>query len=61
MAEVIRYQISIREPMITVRSSGRLKYAAASAVMYDVAMNRRLRQDDMVASAPAVNSIFDKK
>ncbi|VBA45139.1 hypothetical protein LAUMK13_05361 [Mycobacterium innocens] len=61
MAEVIWCQISIREPMITVRSSGRLKYAAALAVMYDVAMNRRLRQGDMVASAPAVNSIFDKK
>ena len=26
-------QTSMREPMITVRSSGRLKYAAASAVM----------------------------
>lgn len=26
----------MREPMIIVRSSGRLKYAAASAVMYDV-------------------------
>jgi hypothetical protein len=29
----------MRDPMITVRSHGKLKNAAASAVMCDVAMN----------------------
>ena len=38
--------------MITVRSSGRPKWAAASEVMYDVAMNSRLRHGAIVGASP---------
>lgn len=52
---------SIREPMITVRSRGRPKCSAASAVIWDVAMNRYLRHADIVGAVPTTSSMFDKK
>ena len=39
----------IRDPMITVRSRGRLKYSAASAVNAAVAMKIRWRQADIAS------------
>jgi hypothetical protein len=47
--------------MLTFRSSGKLKYAAASAVMYEVAMKSRLRHGAIVGSSPAVSSSLDRK
>lgn len=52
---------SMCEPMMTVRSRGRPKYSAASAVMYEVAMKSRLRHGAMVAALPRRSSIFDRK
>lgn len=52
---------SMREPIITVRSPGRPKCSAASAVIYDVAMNSRLRHGAIVGAVPFFSSIRDKK
>ena len=52
---------SIREPMMTVRSRGRPKYSAASAVMREVATKRRLRQRVMPGASPAFSSIVERK
>jgi hypothetical protein len=52
---------SIREPMITVLSRGRPKCSAASAVTWDVAMNRYLRHGDIVGAAPTTSSMLDRK
>ena len=54
-------QNSMRDPMTTVRSCGRWKKSAASAVRYEVAMNNRLRHGAMVGSGPASSSSFDRK
>ncbi len=60
-ATLPRRHTSIREPTVTVRSPGRPKYSAASAVMYDVAMNRCLRHGAIVGAEPFFSSIFDRK
>ena len=54
-------QSSIREPMITVRSIGRLKYSAASAVRWEVARNRLLRQRLRPGASPRWRSIVERK
>jgi hypothetical protein len=56
-----RSQSSMREPMMTVRSRGRRKYSAASAVIREVAMNRRLRQRLMPGVMPRRSSMVDRK
>ena len=52
---------SIRDPMTRVRSRGSWKYSAASAVIRDVAMNRRLRQRLMPGVVPLTSSMRDRK
>src|ERR1700722_1264155 len=51
----------MREPMMTVRSRGSWKYSAASAVICDVAMNRRLRQRLRPGVSPGTSSMRDTK
>ena len=46
--------------MISVRSRGRWKCSAASAVMVEVAMNSFLRQRAMLGAEPARSSIVDR-
>ena len=53
--------LDLREPMMTVRSRGSRKYSAASAVIRDVAMNRRLRQRLMPGAWPWTSSMRDTK
>ena len=54
-------QSSMRAPMMTVRSRGRRKYSAASAVSRAVARNRRLRQRAMPGWVPGRRSMVDRK
>jgi hypothetical protein len=51
----------MREPMMTVRSRGSLKYSAASAVSRAVAVNRRLRQLLIPGVFPRRTSMVDRK
>ena len=52
---------SMREPMITVRSRGKPKCSTASAVIWDVAMNRYLRHRGISGAAPTTSSMLDRK
>jgi hypothetical protein len=58
---IVAIHTSMCEPMITVRSRGRPKYSAASAVICAVAMNNRLRHGAIVGAAPRRSSILERK
>ena len=51
----------MREPMMTVRSRGRPKYSAASAVMREVATKRRLRHAAHPGCVADASSIVERK
>jgi len=56
-----RRHSSMRAPMMTVRSRGRLKYSAASAVSRVVAMNSRLRHRLRPGVFPLRISMVERK
>ena len=58
---VTGHQSSIRDPMITVRSIGRLKYSAASAVRREVARKRLFRHLLRPGASPRWRSIVERK